>query len=284
MSEQRTNVLYLTTECNLSCLYCYEHLKKQEGDFEDFTVTKKQIDDFVTELELQEGDINNTTVVVMGGEPTLALEEFDYLCTKLNESGEKLEKTYYGCFTTNGVKMYTEKGYNEIMDLIKKHRTKHIQLELEISYDRSAHDQRIYHNGKSSREHVETVLKRLNKEKSEFCISCTVTEKNWDILLEEAIYMLEENPYCTKLSFSFAYELLDNYFQKPYFGEQIKEEYMAPMRELYLKYKVPICGLACGEGYCELCDNSNFAGNRYLSPTKGILIADSTTYRKFNQF
>ncbi len=283
--SQRTNILYLTTKCNLECEYCYESSKRNEPGFEHFTVTREQIDEFMEVLEFKEGNVKSTSVVVMGGDPSLALDEYFYFCDKLIESGKKLGKEYYGIFTTNGVLLNNEKYYKDFMERWNKNDEKGkgiVRWSLEISYDHIGQYLRCFPNGKDSTEIVASVLGKLERDKMTYRISATVTEANWDKLVEESIYFFEKYEYINHLSFSFAFQRLDTHFRRPGFGFKLKSDYEPVMNELYKIYKIPICGLACEE--CQECDNSNFEGNRYLSPTTGITIADSITNKEFRQF
>jgi len=283
---QKTNIIYLTTRCNLECEYCYESNKRNQPDFQHYEVTKKQIDDFIEELETTEGEIKSTTIVIMGGEPTLAITELEYLIESLLNSSKKLDKKYYATFTTNGVLLNNQSFYDKLLKLFDESDEKGFRLELEISYDGIGQDLRPFPDGSSSKEIVESVIDKLTHDKRPFRISYTVSEKNWDKLVEEAILIFEKYPTCIKISFSFAFERLDQYLGDGV-GFKLKKDYKSIMRELYKIYHRPICGLACGEGQeygCLECDKSTFDGNRYLSPTKGILTKEKFTECEFGQF
>ena len=284
--KQKVNIIYITTKCNLECEYCYESNKRNQPDFEHFTATYKQIDEFIEELERTEGDIQSTTIVVMGGDPSLAVPELEYLIAKVLESTKKMNKHYYATFTTNGVLLNNDVYYKKLLKVLDDSTKNGFKFDLEISYDGIGQELRAFPNGKSSRAVVENVLAKLEKDKYKFCISCTVTEKNYDKLVEEAVRMLETYKSCINLSFSFAYERIDQ-FVGDGAGFEYAEKYKPYMRELYKIYGIPICGLACGEGHeygCLDCDKSTFDGNRYLSPTKGILTKDQYTEDNFGQF
>lgn len=284
--KQKVNIVYLTTKCNLECEYCYESNKRNQPDFEHFTVTQKQIDEFIDELEEREGGIKSSTIVIMGGDPSLAIPELEYMVEKVLESTKKMNKDYYATFTTNGVLLNNDEYYKKLWHILDYSTKNGFRLELEISYDGAGQELRKFPNGSSSRQIVENVLDKLTEDKRPFCISSTVTEKNYDILVEEAIRMFETYPTCINLSFSFAFQRLDDYLGTDA-GFKLKNAYMPVMRELYKIYKIPICGLACGQGKyegCDDCDKSTFDGNRYLSPTKGILTKDQYTEDEFGQF
>ena len=283
---QKTNIIYLTTKCNLECEYCYESHKRNQPDFKHYTVTEEQIDEFIAELEENEGDIQSTTIVIMGGDPSLAVPELKYLINAVIKSSKKMNKQYYATFTTNGVLLNNSEYYDQLLKILNDAEKDGFTLKLEISYDGIGQELRKYPNGQSSQKEVENVLARLKNEERPFRISYTVSEKNYDKLVEEAVRIFETYPTCDKLSFSFAFERIDMHLGGGV-GFQIKDEYKPIMRELYKVYGIPICGLACGEGQeygCLECDKSTFDGNRYLSPTKGILTKEKYTEDNFSQF
>ena len=285
--KQKTNIIYLTTRCNLECEYCYESNKRNQPDFKHYSVTKQQIDDFVEELEITEGNVKSTTIVIMGGEPTLAIDELEYLIQSLIKSSKKMDKQYYATFTTNGVLLNNDEFYKKLLGIFSESSKKGFGLELEISYDGIGQDLRPFPNGMDSREIVEGVISKLSNDKFPFRISYTVSEKNWDKLVEETIRIFEKYPTCTKVSLSFAFERIDQFLGDGV-GFLLKDEYRPVMRKLYEIYGKPICGVACrGEDHdygCTECDKSTFDGNRYLSPTKGILTKEKYTEDVFGQF
>lgn len=286
MQSQKTNILYLTTRCNLECIYCYESKKRNSPEFEHFAVTEEQIDEFVARLEEDEGEVKSSTIVIMGGEPTLAMDELRYLIDAIIASSRKMDKQYFASFTTNGVLLNNSKFYDELLALFEYSGLNDFHITLEISYDGIGQEMRPFPNGESSRDVVESVLHKLNDQNYPFKLSYTVSEKNYDKLYDEAIYFFENYPSLNKISFSFAFERLDQHLGQN-FGFKLKDAYRPIMRKLYLYYRKPICGIACASGKeagCEECNKGNFDGNRYLSPTMGILEKDKFTEDNFGQF
>jgi len=286
IDTQKVNIVYLTTKCNLECEYCYESNKRNQPDFVHYTVTKDQIDDFISELEKREGMVQSSTIVIMGGEPTLAIPELEYFIDKVLESSKKMNKQYYATFTTNGVLLNNDNFYCKFLELVKYSKENGFNLELEISYDGIGQELRPFPDGSSSVDIVSGVIEKLSNDKILFRISYTVTEKNYNMLVEEAVKIFEKYKTCIKLSYSIAYQRLDDNFGSG-FAKRLVGMYKPIMRELYNIYHIPICGLACGEGEyngCNECNKSTFNGNRYLSPIQGIITKDQYTEDVFGQF
>jgi sulfatase maturation enzyme AslB (radical SAM superfamily) len=279
--SQMTNVIYLTTDCNLDCEYCYEANKRKAEGFVHFTLTEQQIDEFIVEIEKREGDAKCSTIVLMGGEPTMAMGAMKYFVEQCIESGKRLNKLYHAKITSNGLNLLSDKFYKEFFELLRsKEDYHHFGFTLEISYDGVGHDRRKKLNGKSSKEQIEQVLEKLNKDKIPFHISYTVHEENWDKLHEDAIRIFEKYPAVERIQFSIAFQMLDNV--KLGLGMTLRQEYKPIMKEIYAHYGKPVCAFVCGE--CKQCDKSNYTGNRYLSPTKGIMTAKKRTEKQFDQF
>lgn len=278
--EQMTNIIYLTTKCNLDCSYCYEANKRKAPGFKHFNVTTEQIDEFVKELEEREGQVPQSTIVIMGGEPTLAINELEYLIEKIIESTKKMGKLYFAKFTTNGIMLNIPKFYKKFWDLVEYSTNNGFRISLEISYDGLGQCERKTVSGDSSIDLVESAITKVDQDGKYYCISYTVHEKNWWLLAEDAIRIFERFPNVDRLSFSIAYQMLDNV--KPGLGVAIYKEYTPIFRQIFEHYKKPICAFVCKE--CGICDKGNFTGNRYCSPTKGIMTAKKRTEHEFDQF
>ena len=140
--EQKVNILYLNTACNLKCDFCYEletrhELKKQAK------ITLEDAEDWFKEIaEREKGCVS--TVVIMGGEVFL---EYTLLLQVL-ESAKDMDHQFGISITTNGTLFH-----ESTIPQIRKVRS--LITTLEISYDGSGHDRRIYYNGSSSKSNVE---------------------------------------------------------------------------------------------------------------------------------
>ena len=286
-----TNIVYITTRCNLDCSYCYEKAKRDKEDFSHTDLTFDQINAYFTDiLEREKGE--NSTLTIMGGEPSLRLDLVEYMVRMacgLVINGHKPEG-FGMSVTTNGVMFLKQSAIDkitELMDLVdvanKKNGRAVLDLQLEISYDASGQDSRVYPNGKSSRAEVEKAMDNLNKAGVPFGISTTVTGKNIKNLIIDSIYMIERwKP--TAISFSWAYMQLDqdlNINNSPSYVQQLEEELYPYLVEIYNKYKVPFCEIICNE--CGVCRPTEI-GNAYLSPSQDILFGRKNTLGEFDQF
>lgn len=274
---QRTNVIYLTTKCNLDCDYCYESVVTKKEGFVHVDITTSQIDEFVSEMEINEPDVDST-VVIMGGEPTLMTDAFEYLIEQLVLSVKRNNRIFHCTYITNAVKFQEPRYYNNFLDLRKYAGDNGVYVKLEISYDGVGHVLRTFPDGSSSKGIVEGVLEKLTVDGVEFNISYTVTEENWDKLVEETILIFEKYPMVQKLIFCYDYLRLDDYLKSQNLGYDIsggrggvlKEEYKPYMNEIYKVYGKPICQMVCDE--CGKCDLDLYVGLRNMIPEKGILL------------
>lgn len=80
--------IQLTRKCNFSCEHCFA------GDAQDVTMSKKIIDKIFDEIQDVKGFLH-----IMGGEPLIAIDTFEYFINKLIES--KWKPSFFG-FITNG--------------------------------------------------------------------------------------------------------------------------------------------------------------------------------------
>jgi sulfatase maturation enzyme AslB (radical SAM superfamily) len=208
-----------------------------------------------------------STVVIMGGEVFL---NYDLLC-EIVDYAWKMEHQFGISITTNGtlLQLHTELQIKKIVNRIST---------LEISYDGTGHDRRIFHSGASSRKTVEHAMKMLRTYGIDFRVSYTVHKDNYKCLLYDMVYILEVfKPKEIKLAFA-CQELTDIGVDFAKF----RTDFLAYAEELYLSYSIPICDLACRK--CGKCDKSTFNGNHYLSPTKGEIFQDAVIGNEFNTF
>lgn len=263
--KQRVNVLYLTTMCNLKCEYCYEQNFRDKNKKTE-KLTTVHIDQFLHEIKNREAG-RVSTVVIMGGEPFLAYPMLCYALKKMSEADHRWGIS----ITTNG----TMTG--EIKSIFKLCKP-NMSLTLEISYDVSGQDSRIYHNGLSSRDIVETLLDDLLIEETPFAISYTIHKGNYKHLLADIIFLCEKykptkislSPYCQELD-----DLTGDY-------KKFMAAFVPYAEYITKKYSIPICDLSCR--VCGKCDKSNFEGNAYMSPTTGLTYQDQSTEKKFDKF
>jgi len=272
---KKTNIIYLTTRCNLGCEYCYESRKNQiQSD-----VTKDQIDEFISEIEVRESEYNQHTVVIMGGEPTIVPDMVEYIAEKMISS----KKTFNVHMNTNGILLDNDDYRNKFYDLIERSSDNGVSWLVLVSYDWKNNNKRKFKSGETSTHIVESTLRKLSNEDRQFGISCTVSYDNCEELMDYSINILERYKI-VRLVFSWNYQNISNHIGPGYI-KQLQEYYDPYMAELQRMYDVNICGFngkTCFE--CGNCAGIDYDGNLYLSPTKGILIEPSTTFKEFDRF
>lgn len=128
--------LYLTSDCNLGCPYCYQGLDKPEIKLNRFVV--KKLVEKIKELQ-NPYDEKSLTVTFYGGEPLLNKEVLDETLDIFNDEFREMPRNYY--MITNGtklnniseVKRWREKGLNGLQITLdgtkEEHDSRRIRLE-----------------------------------------------------------------------------------------------------------------------------------------------------------
>lgn len=265
MSEKTfSNVLYLTSVCQLACKYCYE-LETRKKLKEDFYITEEEIEeavDFFVDHNKQ-----NRNLVLFGGEPLLAWDKIQYV---VNYAGEhpKLDGFSFDLIT-NGIRLADKKFFGDFFVLVDKYEK--IKFKIEISYDGKGQVERVFPDGSSSQELVLKSLDLLEKNKREFYIRYTLNTTTYDIIEEELIYLFEKYQYLSGITVNIAASNLDalegNY--KISVNKKIPS-----LLGIYSIYKKPICDFACK--YCRRCIPTDFnmhyvpgIGNKISSKDQG---------------
>lgn len=142
-SRFNKNVLGLTiaptSDCNFRCIYCYEKDSIRKGIMT--TETMNQIIDYVSNSA--EG-IKKLDVTWYGGEPMLALEEIEYMSTKLLKICDLNDIEYSASMITNGY-LLSEKSLKRLETIKVKF------LQITIDGDKETHDKRRFlTNGQGS--------------------------------------------------------------------------------------------------------------------------------------
>jgi len=264
--------MYLTTRCNLKCDYCYEG-EGRENLIEQRDLMKEDIEIFLDEIAVREkGQVS--TLVIMGGEPFLKFDLLKYAV----DTAWKMDHKFGISITTNGTlinaKFSKAPSLIELKELVSKIST------LEISWDGSGHDRRVYGHEVpvSSRPMVHKAILMLADNNIPFRISYTVHKNNWNKLVYDMVYIMEKfKPAEIKLSFA-CQELEDNGVD----FKMLKEKLLEYAEHLYISYGIPICDLSCK--LCGKCKKSNFIGNSYMSPTTGISYEEIHSEKKFTAF
>lgn len=254
MTENRTNILFPTTRCNLYCDYCYQE-ESRENFPEQIDIGEKEIVSYLCEIaEREQGNVS--TVVIMGGEVFL---KPDLLYIIIDEMKKFSDHRWAACITTNGTLFH----FAFIEDLYKiKGDNTHIGFE--VSYDHSGHFRRKFRrSGRSSQKVVQNSIEGLIKHGYDFKISYTLHKDNYYNVIHDLVWMFEKWGHCptftaVKLSL-FRQELFEN------FGKDSITKLEPYVRSIIKQYGKGVCldSLVCDA--CGICDTSNFVGNSYNS-------------------
>ena len=272
--ENRVNVLYLTTRCNMACDYCYEEASRLNLP-EQINIKEDDIDKYLEEIRCRERNCSST-VVIMGGEPFMNLKMLNYTIKRMGSIKHK-----WGVSIITNCTLLDNK-LQMIKDLlrIKKENT---SITFELSYDASGHFRRVYRNSTvSTKNRVEEVILKFVENRIPFKISYTLHRDNYHNFVKDYIYMCEKfgTKYMTAVKLSVNCVELGEMFKGGY--EEACDKLRPYANVLVKKYGVIICDLVCGT-LCHKCDKSNFVGNSYCGPS-GITYDESKTEKGFDKW
>ena len=258
--ENRVNVLYTTTKCNLACDYCYEEASRLNLP-EQLNITEQDIFNYLTEIVKREKD-NVSTVVIMGGEPFM---KFHLLYKTIKMMGSMMggmnTHRWGVSIVTNATELLSIGMIKELLDI----KGSNTDITFELSYDVSGHFRRVYRNSTiSSRNTVEETIQDFIDNEIPFKISYTLHKDNYHNFVKDMIYIFERfgtkyvkavktSVYCQELS-----DMIGDH-------QKAVDDLKPYARVLFDRYGVPICDLVCDK--CGICDKSNFVGKSYCGPT-----------------
>ncbi len=260
-----TNIIYLTTNCNLDCDYCYEKdnrnkLKKQKE------LTELDIDNFLLEINNREKN-RSSVVVIFGGEPFLKYDLIKYLIKK----GKEIKNFSY-CLTTNGILLSKEKI---ILDFIKFYYNeiynKNVSLSIEISYDVSGNYRRYDKNGKTYDKEILLAMRYLSLAKIPFALRYTITKSNFNNFYNDLELMINKFKIISKVQTAIVFSEFDENISQIFKNDAIK---------LFQRYNIPICDFVCE--ICKKCDKSNSNNYYYLKNKK--LVVEKDKQKEFDHF
>lgn len=237
--KQSPNILYLTSECNMDCSYCYQ---KAERESNRFNATKAYVTNFIDSVIRREPN-RVSTIVLFGGEPFL---KYDLMKFAIQTMAQKDHKFAIST-TTNGTLLTPEK-YEELKSLVSKKDS----FSLEISYDGTGNHRRTQDSLEHS-EHLLGILKALPKH--EISIRYTIHGSNFACAFEDITKLCLKG--YKKIIVNFYEFELQSYVDVPGFKQTLinKTEY------LFERLKTPICHLNCR--VCLGCNYKEFEGINY---------------------
>lgn len=172
-------VFWITSDCNMQCIYCYEGNDKKKEYMSSNTVDKAIT--FLVENMAKKSD-KSLKIEIHGGEPFLAFDLMKYLVKTAKKSCEQenIELTI-GC-TTNATLLSDEKFHFACKEI----------QNLTISMDGNIETQnfsRPFKNGSPSYEIVDATMRKIIKERPEVRVRLTFTHETVGKLYDNVKYL-----------------------------------------------------------------------------------------------
>lgn len=184
--------IVVTKACNMCCLYCYEHGKKQESmTFE----TAKQIVDFLLSDKVNNYiDPEKSECIILefiGGEPLLEIDLIDYFMDYFTYQAFKLNhrwaNNYVISMSSNGV-LYEKP---KVQKFVNKYRSR-VHIGITIDGTKEQHDScRIYKNGKGTYDDVVRNVKLLLQQGGHPSTKVTIAPENLKYLCESSLHLFD---------------------------------------------------------------------------------------------
>lgn len=266
--EKNTNVniLYLTTDCNFDCSYCYEHLENKVKK----KMTRPEIMEAVDDIIKSEPKDVQTLFVLFGGEATLAWDEAKFA---MNYAMSKKENVTFN-LETNG---YRFKSSKFIADYVNTLAYRAKKLTLDISFDGVGNEERKLKSGKSVTKDLLTIFRNLNTLKIPFRVRYTVHNKNIDFLVQD-FEAIEKTIRPARIIVSIVHAALEGD------GQRKLERAKNIIIKKFLNHdiNVPICSWVCE--YCDGCTCKKEFNSYYSDDGNINKIRFNESSGKFNHF
>lgn len=278
--QKKTNILFLTSECNFECDYCYEKEKRNKLE-KDIHASIEDIYNFLSDIEWREEGLNST-IVLFGGEPLLRFDEIEYIINYIKTSKKKggwgISLITNGYFLSNTTILNKIKEY-VFDDFMREH---NIHIKLGISFDVSGQSSRkIIGNNKNSYDKILNNILSVDKLSIPFDISYTISLLNYDKYKQDLIFLLTKFKNLKRINLNYAKQYLEDNLIKNFDSEQYNKSLSIFCEALFIKFKIPICDKVCN--LCNLCVKKE-NGNCYMSLTDGNIKKDKYTIEKFDLF
>jgi len=258
--ESSTNVIYITSGCNLNCEYCYEKENRP-----NYVMSDEEIDSYFEYLN--ENSLSYSHIVLFGGEPLLCLDKIEYIVDKI--VNKYSDKKYSVSMNTNGLLLLDDNILNKYLELNSK-----IQIYLKISYDGSHSYRRKDYNGICVNDKILEVLNKLENKNIRYSISYTWQKENYKTIIYDLIDIIEKY-HPQKIEISVNCQEIGS-ISGDY--EKEKELIVPHLIAIYKEYNIPLCEFVCN--ICKKCVFNNT--NIYGIPGKlGALKAPKKTNKEF---
>lgn len=176
--------IWLTTECNLQCTYCYEGSEKKQGIM-SMETAQAVIDFIYLQIITQKTIYSYLSIDFLGGEPLLNYEVMCYIIEKVRSW--QLAVPVYISMTTNATLLTKEKIAYLINSLD--------EISMSIDGDKQTHDMyRKFSDGSGSYKIVIENIRELLKYQKSFCnfrARMTIRPETAKLLYENVNYMID---------------------------------------------------------------------------------------------
>lgn len=171
--------IWVTTDCNMKCKYCYEGNDKQKFYMDKHTAESTV--EYLTK-QLKVLDVKSCIVHFHGGEPLLAFDIIQYIMGKLEKDLPRNIDVHYSITTNASILNGTIKRF-----LLDKFHT----ISVSIDGNQKSHDSmRIFHDGRGTHEIALKNSISLAGERKSLRIRMTITPENVADLSENIIFLV----------------------------------------------------------------------------------------------
>lgn len=261
-AQNSVNIIYLTNQCNIDCKYCYQ--KNDRENSEKMVLSKEQITNDLLEITKKEPS-SVSTLVLFGGEPFFYPELMYHAISEIDRIQKEFGKRFAASTTSNGIYFSSLENVNTFKSYLEKYPD--VYFSLEISFDVSGNNRRVFKNGKHIYDVLVQALKNLKNANIPIAIRYTIHKDNYKNFIKDMLTLIKfyENAspkYLTKIITGMYTSELENILgveKLVSFKEKKKEESLY----LFIKYNIPICEFNCS--LCKLCKFEDFADLNYFS-------------------
>lgn len=251
--KQSPNILYLTSDCQMDCDYCYQAQDRKNH----FEADENYIKNFIDSVVKKEPN-KISTIVLFGGEPFLKYNQMIFAIKYM----ASLEHKFAISTTTNGLLLDLKK-YNFLKSFVSNKDN----FSLEISYDGCGQHRRTF-NGISTKTKIEELLEILPK--SEISIRYTIHKDNCENALKDIIELCLKN--YKKIIVNFYEQELEKFINI----QEYKNKLIQQTEYIFEKFRIPVCHLNCK--VCLGCNYKDFENINY-----GNFVVTGNV-EKFNHF
>lgn len=278
-NKKETNVIYMTSRCNFDCEYCFENDSRKSMK-KPIDITRKEIDEFLDDIEWRETGLNST-IVFFGGEPLLMFDDIEYT---VNSMKNRDKKGGWGWeITTNGYLLKNDDIFNRVNNLLNMDDA-NFRGSIKLSFDVSGQFKRkILSSNKNSYDDILEVLHKLDNLNKKFKISYTISDGNVDNFKEDLVWLLTNTKNVSEIIVNVARSHIE---KEIWTNPDDYDNFMLKLEKfcsaLFFKFKTPLCELVCDA--CGRC-NKVETQNNYLVPERNEEIKDyKLTCETFNKF